>query len=82
MTDFLGTWYGCFAYGSNINVVLLDFQLGNNYEHGEGAKGNVERIYIYIYITLDKCIVVVLSSLNCLRIYKYSEVPRVPRHLF
>jgi len=48
MTDFLGTWYGCFAYGSNINVVLLDFQLGNNYEHGEGAKGNVERIYIYI----------------------------------
>jgi len=45
MTDFLGTWYECFASGSNTKVVLLDFPLGNNYEHGEGSKGNVEWIH-------------------------------------
>jgi len=45
MTDFLGSWYECFASGSNANVVLLDFPLGNNYEHGEDAKGDVERIH-------------------------------------
>jgi len=45
MTDFLGTLYECFATGRNTNVVLLVLPYGKNYEHGEGAKGNVERIH-------------------------------------